>query len=484
MNSAAPESPQQLRRVLKAHHLFALSFGTIVGTGWITALGIWLGLAGSLGSVLGFALGGAAMTLIAICYGQLAIRYPKAGGEISYAYQMWGVETSFVTGWLMVLIYVTSISFQTMSLAWMTDALLPGSLQGPKLYDVGGAPIFALPAAGSLLIATAIAWLNHRGAREIAVVQSWLTFGKILICLAFFACAALVGRWENLEPLWGPQEGAISGAGMWAVFATAPFFLAGFDVIPLAMGEKSADTSRTAVYIAIVGSVIAAVTFYSLVILSGAALLPRDELLAANLPAIAAFERAFDSPLIARMVLCAGLMGVFTCWNASVFAAGRVLYAMGESRMIPAWFGKLHPAFATPGRAMVFATVAGLLLLPFGKTVVLPIVNAAGSSLAMVALIVCTGILRLRLKRAGSDEGGERTPGGLALALLATGGAAFVVFMAFREAGRSTLVAGMPLEWVIFGIWLSLGAVFWIATRRSRKSISEQQRRERLLGSA
>jgi amino acid transporter len=123
-------------------------------------------------------------------------------------------------------------------------------------------------------------------------------------------------------------------------------------------------------------------------------------------------------------------------------------------------------------------------LLPFGRTVVLPIVNAAGSSLALVALIVCTGLLNLRLRRASPDENSRRTPGGLALVILATAGAAFVVFMAFRQAGRSTLVAGMPLEWVIFGIWLSLGAVFWIATRRSRKSISEQQRRERLLGSA
>ena len=171
----------------------------------------------------------------------------------------------------------------------MIDALVPRALQGVKLYETGGESIFALPVAFSLIVGAVIAWLNHRGTREIAVVQSWLTFGKIFISLAFFACAAQVGHWENLEPRWGPAHATISGAGLWAVFATAPFFLAGFDVIPLAMGEKSVETSRRAVYFAIVGSVAAAVLYYALVILSGASLLPREELLGANLPAIAAF---------------------------------------------------------------------------------------------------------------------------------------------------------------------------------------------------
>jgi APA family basic amino acid/polyamine antiporter len=484
--SGAPEP--QLRRVLKGHHLFALSFGTIVGTGWITALGIWLGLAGSFGSVVGFALGGGVMILIALCYAQLAIRYPRAGGEISYAYQMWGLRASFVTGWLMVLIYVTAISFQTVALSWMLEVLVSPGVRGSELYSVSGEPVYVNAAVLAAAVGLAIAWLNHRGAREIASVQSWLTFGKIAISLAFFACAAFAGQAVNLEPRWGAVSGEVSMAGLWAVFATAPFFLAGFDVVPLAMGEKSVDTTRRAVYVAIVGSLVAAVIYYALVVIAGASLLPREELLAADLPAIAAFERAFDSPLLAKLVLCAGLMGVFTCWNASVFAAGRVLYSMGESRMIPAWFGKLHPVFATPGRATLFATLAGLSLLPFGKAVIYPIVNASGSSLALVALIVCGGLLRLRLtgqsQQGGParEESGARRAGGTVLLLAATIGAAFIVFMALRESWRSSRVGGIPLEWIIFVAWIGLGAVLWWGTRRSRNAISEADRRVRLLG--
>jgi basic amino acid/polyamine antiporter, APA family len=139
-------------------------------------LGIWLGLAGSFGSVIGFTLGAAVMILIALCYTQLALRHPKAGGEISFAYQLWGLEASFVTGWLMVLIFITSVSFQTVALAWMLEVLVTPTLRGVQLYAVAGEPIYALALGLALLVGVTIAWLNHRGAREIAAVQSWLTF--------------------------------------------------------------------------------------------------------------------------------------------------------------------------------------------------------------------------------------------------------------------------------------------------------------------
>jgi len=478
-------SPPQLRRVLKAHHLFALSFGTIVGTGWITGLGIWLGLAGSLGSMAGFALGGAVMILIAFCYARLAVRYPNAGGEITYAYHMWGLDVAFATGWCMVLIYVTGITFQAAALAWMLEVLVAPAVRGPELYTVLGEPVYLTATLAALGIGAFIAWINHRGVSGMARFQSWLTFGKIAISLVFFACAMPGARFEYLEPLWsgGAGSGAgFSSAGMWAVFATAPFFLAGFDVVPLAMGEKSPGTSRRAVYVAIVGSLVAAVAYYVLVILAAVVTLPRAELLAADLPTVAAFERAFGSALLAKGVLVAGLMGVLTCWNSSVFAAGRVLFAMSGSRMIPAWFGRLHPVFATPGRAAIFASCAGLLLLPLGKALILPIVNTSGACIALVALIVSTGLLRLRL-RAGAAAAAERGTGSVPMLAAAILGSAFIVYMAFFEAASGAREGTVPLEWLIFAAWALLGAVFWLATKRSRSLVTEEQR-GRLLGLA
>jgi amino acid transporter len=454
----------QLRRELRAHHLFALSFGTIVGTGWITGLGIWLGLAGSLGAAAGMTLGGTVMILIAVCYAQLARRYPTAGGEIAYAHDMWGRDVAFVTGWCMVLVYITAISFQTVALAWMLEVLIGPTMRGPLLYEVMGEPVHLTAALAALAVGAGVAWLNHRGVAEAARLQSWLTFAKIAISVVFFACAMGAGDLRNLEPQWSATSGGLSIVGIGAVFATAPFFLAGFDVVPLAMGECRDGTSRRAVYVATVGALVAAIAYYALVILCGAALLPRAELLSAELPTEAAFERAFASALLAKLVLAAGLLGVLSCWNSSVFAAGRVLYTMSERRMIPAWFERIHPTYATPGRATLFASAAGLLLLPFGSAVIHPIVNASGSSLALVALIVCLGLLRLRLRARGSLDGGRLLPAA------ATAGAAFIVCMALYEGWRNSKPGSMPLEWILFGAWMMLGAAFWLTTRRSSRA--------------
>jgi amino acid transporter len=473
--------PDRLRRQLSAHHLFALSFGTIIGTGWITGLGIWLGLAGPFGSIAGFALGAVVMLLIGLCYARLAVRHRRSGGAIAYAYDLWGVDAAFASGWCMVLVYVTAISFQTVAIAWMLEALLTPAVRGPALYTAFGENVYAITALAALAVGASIAWLNYRGVQVLARFQSVLTFAKIAIAVVFFACALAVGRVEYLEPGWSADATGFSAAGMWAVFATAPFFLAGFDVIPLAMGETSPHVTRRAVYVAIIGSLVAAAVYYALVILCGALLVPRADLLEASLPTAAAFERAFDSSFAAKAVLAAGLMGVLTCWNSSVFAAGRVLHAMAESKLIPGWFACLHPLHATPARAVLFASILGLLLVPFGRAVIHAIVNTSGSSLAIVGLIVCLGLLRERVRvRRVSRHAGSIT--GLLLFLFAALGAAFIVVMALAESWRSSRVGAMPVELLIFAAWLSLGAVFWSMTRHSRSTISEAERRARLLG--
>jgi basic amino acid/polyamine antiporter, APA family len=250
------------------------------------------------------------MILIAICYSQLAVRYPRAGGEISYAYHMWGIDAAFLCGWFMVFSYVTTITFQAVVLGWMFDVLAP-SLRGPMLYTVLETPIYLAPTLLSLVAGVVIVLLNSREVRAMAQFQSWLTFGKILLSVIFFSGALYYGSAENLVPKWSANAIDFSWAGIFAVFATAPFFLAGFDVVPLAMGEKATTTTSRAVHVAVVGSLVAAVTYYALVILSVSAAMPRTELLQSPLPAIAALEHVLGSPFLAKLALIAGLMGVF-----------------------------------------------------------------------------------------------------------------------------------------------------------------------------
>jgi len=416
------------------------------------------------------------MGLIGLCYAQLATQYPRAGGEISYAYHMWGIDIAFLAGWLLVLLYVAAIAFQAVVIGWMIDAIAP-ELRGPILYEALGEPVYATPTAAGIALGLFVAVLNCRGVREAASFQSVLTFAKIAISLAFFVGAFLAADLDNLSPGWAPTVGEFSWSGIFAVCLTAPFFLAGFDVVPLAMGERSATTSDRAVYVAVVGSITAATLYYVLVIFSAATVLPRDQLLAAELPALAAFEQAFGSAIMVKLVVISAVMGMFTVWNASVYAGARVLFALGDSRLVPGWFSRLSKTRGVPVRAVVFLTIAGLALLPFGRAIIMPIVNTSSLSFIIVAIVVTIGLIRLHFRKQVTTK----VPGGIVTLILASISAIALLVIALRDLWTYS-DGSFPVELLILGLWSGVGIILWALTRRSRLQISEAERRERLLG--
>ena len=80
----------ELRRSLGLVSFFALAFGSMIGVGWVTAMGSWLTQAGPAGAIVAFLGGGATMLLIGLCYAELTPMLPVAGGEVAYAYRAFG----------------------------------------------------------------------------------------------------------------------------------------------------------------------------------------------------------------------------------------------------------------------------------------------------------------------------------------------------------------------------------------------------------
>ena len=55
-----------LNRVLTAKDTLALAFGAMIGWGWVVLTGDWITIAGSLGAILAFGIGGLMVTLIGL----------------------------------------------------------------------------------------------------------------------------------------------------------------------------------------------------------------------------------------------------------------------------------------------------------------------------------------------------------------------------------------------------------------------------------
>jgi len=227
-------------------------------------------------------------------------------------------------------------------------------------------------------------------------------------------------------------------------------------------------------------AILMAMGFYCLVILTAAMSLPRGELLALKLPVSGALEAAFNSVVLGKLVLFAGLCGLITTWNALFFASTRLVFALGRGHMIPHIFARVHPKFGSPFVAVLFVGLSGTLGALAGRNAILPIVNASSTCLAFVFLLVVVGVARLRHTRPHHPRP-YRVPGGAGLAYIAGAFAfgllLFSLYQPYRDAK-----AGLPVEWGTLGTWALLGVLFWLGAAKVRREVTEEDRHWLILG--
>ena len=468
-----------LQRTLGPAQFFTLSFGCIIGVGWVVALPGWLSQAGPGGAALAFTAGAVAMMLVGVCYAELATAFPVTGGEVAYAYTLYGARASFATGWFLALSSIATTTFEAISLGWIAGALVPG-LEGPTLYTVAGEPVRAGSVAIGVIGTGILTWLNYRGAGAATRAQDIMTWGLLATSVWFIAAGLVRGSAEHLQPLFAGTADRPAWRGVLTVMATAPFWYAGFDVIPQMMGERARGASLRAAGVMIVVSIFVAALFYVLVILSTSMTMPWRELLGLPMPAAECFRRAFDSALLARVVLVAAVLGLVTTWNSVFMFASRVLFTLGRARLITPMLGRAHREYGSPGPAVLFVGAVSMLAVLLGRGALLPIVNVAGICLAAAALLICVGVIRYR-RIDPSAPRPYRVPGGSATAALA---AAVCVWMVAWALIEPALSGGVPLEWLVLGGWGALGAAMWTVAGTDRGSLTETERRRLVVGAA
>jgi amino acid transporter len=469
----------ELQRSISAVQFFTLSFGCIIGVGWIAALPAWLGQAGPGGAALAFFCGGLAMMLVGVCYAELAGGLPVTGGEVAYAYVLFGTGTSFATGWFLALSSIATTAFEAISLGWVVGAMIPG-LEGPALYSFAGAEVRVGTLVIGILGTLILTWLNYRGAGAATLLQDVMTWGLLAASAGFIIAGMWAGSTENLKPLFGAVSDRPPWRGILSVMATAPFWYAGFDVIPQMMGERTAGSSPRAACRMILISIAVAGLFYIFVIIACSMVMPWQELVLLPMPAAEGFRRALDSELLAQVVLGAGALGLLTTWNSVFMFASRVLFTLGRARTLPPAFGEAHPRNGSPAFSVLFVGVVSAAAVALGRGALIPIVNVAGICLAAAALLMCIGVIRYR-RIAPDAVRPYRVAGGNVTAAAASLVCLWMVGWALIEPAFGR---GIPIEWYVLGGWGVAGAVLWSASRDTRASITEVERRRRIVGDA
>jgi amino acid transporter len=475
------EPTRQLSRDIGPSEFFTLAFGSIIGVGWVVALGAWLNQAGPIGAVIGFVGGGLLMMLVGLCYVEISTMFPVSGGEVVYTYEIYGTRLCFAVGWLYALAYIAITAFEAISIGWIASTLFPG-IQGRTLYTIGGSEI----QSGSLLLGLGgmalLIFLSYRGTKFAATFQDLLTYAKIALAVIFISAGIIWGQVGNLEPFFQRSASGSILAGIFAVFLTAPFWYGGFNIIPQTMGEKDPKTSLKTVGRTLLFSIVLSGAFYCSIILATSMSLSREKLVGLNLPVAEVFTTAYNFPVLTKLVLIAALLGNFTAWNGVIVCGSRVLFALGRAQIIWNGFGNVHPVFHSPATSVIFVGVVATLGVFLGRGAIIPIVNLASACFALGYLLICLGVLKLRRERP-EHERPYRVPGGVVTAGLALAGSVFMLFLSLYQPYVDAK-GSFPLEWACFIAWGVLGALFWLVAKKIRGDITEQQRRRLIIESS
>ena len=108
MQSENIEKENNLTPYITALGAWSLALGTEIGWGSVVVTSnTYLLDSGPIGSILGLCLGLIAMLIIAKNYSFLASKYPDCGGTYTFVKKAYGYDHAFITGWFLVLVYLS-----------------------------------------------------------------------------------------------------------------------------------------------------------------------------------------------------------------------------------------------------------------------------------------------------------------------------------------------------------------------------------------
>ena len=444
------------RRVIRPAGYFALSFGSMVGSGWIILLGDWLRRAAPGGALLAFLAGGVLMGLVGCCYAELAARLPRAGGDFLYALEGLGRTAGFIVGSFITLFLISMCAFEATAVGWLVTELIPAA-QGKSLYHILGESVTTDGVVLGLMGATLACVLNLRGVASSVTFQRVVTFTFIGVMGLLILCGFVFGAARNLQPMFQPPGGQSWFLGALWIFAQCAMLLNGFQAALYVIEERASDVSVRTATLSMVGGIAAAAVFYAAITVAAGRMLPWQQILPAHLPAVAAFNVLSSSGLVAAIILLVAIASTAKTWNSLLLMASRILVAQARAGMVPAALGRLNARAGAPANAILLVTSITIAGMALGKGALIPIINMAVICITLILVVALTVLLRLRHKNPQSP--GYAVPGGrLTLLVCLTGVAAMAAFAFFGPLLQHP--GQLPLEWMLMAAWATLSLIF------------------------
>jgi amino acid transporter len=339
-------------------------------------------------------LGGLLAFLGALSLAEIAVLFPRAGGNYVFLREGYGRLAGFLWGWVEFCI-IRSASLAALATIFaesMSDVLRNQSFQDALGLNLGTDPLgFWAQRWLTIAVILVLALVNVLGVRWGGLLQLFITLLKVgsLIGIALlpFLVAAFVQsngavpspEPRNLLPVW-PSWSALNFGKLGAALVGVLWAYHGWMNVTW-VAEEVRQPQRN-LPLALLGGVGIIIVLYLGANLGYYLIIPQEQIAAIKDTTVATrFSMLLLGNIGAAVASAAVMCSVFGALNGNLLVGPRMLYAMGEDGLAPRALGAVHSRFRTPALAIMILALWSVLLVLAGALLTayrLPILNIGG----------------------------------------------------------------------------------------------------------
>jgi amino acid transporter len=374
----------------------AVVVGTVIGSGVFKKPQVLAASVPNFGvAAVVWVLVGLLALLGGLALAEVAVLYPRAGGNYVFLREGYGRLAGFLWGWVEFWI-IRSASLAALATIFtesLNDILRNEAFQDAARLSLGSNPLGFWPQKWLTIgVILGLAVVNVLGVRWGGLLQLFITSIKVgsLLAIAALPFVALALSWPVAQRVPPELVGILATAPDMTFPASLPwgamipiaqnsppaFTLGGFASALLAVlwayhgwmniapvAEEVRNPQRN-IPIALLVGIGIIITLYLGANLAYALVIPQYQMIGLKNTTVATeFSLRVLGPLGGAAASAAVMCSVFGALNGNLLVGPRLLYAMGEDRLAPRALAEVHPRFRTPALAIVILAVWSALLV-------------------------------------------------------------------------------------------------------------------------
>jgi amino acid transporter len=372
----------ELKKVIKLRTVISTSAGMAIATScYLAGIQVATILVGEL-AWISILLAGFLCLLSSMCFSELTSLYPTAAGIKLYIQNAFNEKLAIIIGMFYVILGISMVGAESYLLA----SVLSGTFQiFNPFYD---------KFLWMLFFILFVAVINIRGVYITGLVQDIMTYSMVafMIVVSLYTLTT-----HDVNMSLAAQSTKFTLGNIIQAAGVGVFLFVGYEwVTPLA--EETTDYRLIGKgMLWAIG--LLTVTYALFIVAMFVGLTPEQLASGTPIPHIVFGTNLFGvGGTIAFIVM--SILASVTSFNSGLLNTSRFSYAMGRDNVLPRFFSKLHPSYATPWAAILFlgslAIVISLATLYSGKYLFIILMAAALECFIYVVAAVC--VIKLRKK--------------------------------------------------------------------------------------